>query len=140
MSRRRCRSVCDILSRNRRPINDSSKAGMSTMSDDDSSVPPPKSAVVVEGKVAGTLTESTTISPQKPENIRLVTPRAGADPRSPLGAATASPSSRWGALELRRKIADGGFGTVYLAWDPALEREVRSEEHTSELQSLRHLV
>ena len=32
--------------------------------------------------------------------------------------------SRWGALECRRKIAAGTFGTVYLAWDPALEREV----------------
>jgi serine/threonine-protein kinase len=31
---------------------------------------------------------------------------------------------RWGALELRRKIAGGRFGTVYLAWDPALERDV----------------
>src|SRR6185436_11025207 len=31
---------------------------------------------------------------------------------------------RWGALECRRKIAGGTFGTVYLAWDPALEREV----------------
>jgi len=31
---------------------------------------------------------------------------------------------RWGALEFRRKIGGGGFGTVYLAWDPALEREV----------------
>src|SRR5678815_5138618 len=31
---------------------------------------------------------------------------------------------RWGALECRRKIAGGSFGTVYLAWDPALEREV----------------
>jgi serine/threonine-protein kinase len=32
--------------------------------------------------------------------------------------------TQWGALKLRRKIADGSFGTVYLAWDPALEREV----------------
>jgi serine/threonine-protein kinase len=35
-----------------------------------------------------------------------------------------SPLGRWGALECRRKIAGGSFGTVYLAWDPALEREV----------------
>src|ERR1041384_5712209 len=32
--------------------------------------------------------------------------------------------SRWGPLECRRKIAGGRFGTVYVAWDPALEREV----------------
>src|SRR5574338_65617 len=31
---------------------------------------------------------------------------------------------RWGALDCRRTIAGGSFGTVYLAWDPALEREV----------------
>jgi len=31
---------------------------------------------------------------------------------------------RWGALECRRRIAGGSFGEVYLAWDPALEREV----------------
>jgi eukaryotic-like serine/threonine-protein kinase len=93
------------------------------MADDDSSVPPP-SAAVAEAKVEGTLTESTTSSPEQPENIRQATPRADPDRRSPLRPATASASNRWGALELRRKIADGGFGTVYLAWDPALEREV----------------
>ena len=31
---------------------------------------------------------------------------------------------RWGSLELRRRIGRGTFGTVYLAWDPSLEREV----------------
>jgi serine/threonine protein kinase/tetratricopeptide (TPR) repeat protein/TolB-like protein len=30
----------------------------------------------------------------------------------------------WGPLELRRTIGEGSFGTVYLAWDPRLEREV----------------
>jgi len=30
----------------------------------------------------------------------------------------------WGPLELRRTIGKGSFGTVYLAWDPRLEREV----------------
>src|SRR5512145_1555173 len=30
----------------------------------------------------------------------------------------------WGPLELRRTIGRGSFGTVYLAWDPRLEREV----------------
>jgi serine/threonine-protein kinase len=31
---------------------------------------------------------------------------------------------RWGPLEIRRKIGSGHFGTVYLAWDGALERHV----------------
>jgi eukaryotic-like serine/threonine-protein kinase len=30
----------------------------------------------------------------------------------------------WGRLEIRREIGRGGFGTVYLAWDPLLERHV----------------
>src|SRR6266850_985271 len=44
------------------------------------------------------------------------------EPHATLQPATAI--GRWGALECRRKLAGGGFGTVYLAWDPALEREV----------------
>jgi eukaryotic-like serine/threonine-protein kinase len=30
----------------------------------------------------------------------------------------------WGPLEIRREIGRGSFATVYLAWDPGLEREV----------------
>jgi TolB-like protein/tetratricopeptide (TPR) repeat protein len=30
----------------------------------------------------------------------------------------------WGRLEIRRELGRGSFGTVFLAWDPALEREV----------------
>jgi serine/threonine-protein kinase len=33
-------------------------------------------------------------------------------------------SSTWGPLELRRTIGHGRFGTVFVAWDPGLEREV----------------
>jgi eukaryotic-like serine/threonine-protein kinase len=33
-------------------------------------------------------------------------------------------SRTWGPLELRRTIGRGRFGTVYVAWDPGLEREV----------------
>ena len=32
--------------------------------------------------------------------------------------------SRWGPLDIRQKIGNGHFGTVYLAWDGALERQV----------------
>jgi serine/threonine-protein kinase len=32
--------------------------------------------------------------------------------------------SHWGSLELRREIGKGSYSTVYLAWDPRLEREV----------------
>ncbi len=31
---------------------------------------------------------------------------------------------RWGRFELRQKVGEGGFGSVYRAWDPDLEREV----------------
>lgn len=34
------------------------------------------------------------------------------------------PGSSWGPLEIRREIGRGSFATVYLAWDPGLEREV----------------
>ena len=33
-------------------------------------------------------------------------------------------STTWGPLELRRTIGQGRFGTVHVAWDPGLEREV----------------
>lgn len=31
---------------------------------------------------------------------------------------------RWGPLEIKDKLGHGGFGTVYRAWDPTLQREV----------------
>jgi len=95
------------------------------MSDDDRSEPPP-AAVVAESKGHRTLAESTVSTPHTQDMIRQLPPLADATvaarPYS-LRGANESTSSRWGALELRRKIADGGFGTVYRAWDPALERE-----------------
>ncbi len=54
------------------------------------------------------LAESTTDVPSEQQATPQVLPAMG----------------RWGALECRRKIAGGSFGAVYLAWDPALEREV----------------
>ena len=96
------------------------------MSDDDRSVPPP-TTLVSESKVPGTLAETTASSSHTQDVIRQLPPLAEApvaDRRYPLRGSTEPTSSRWGALELRRKIADGGFGTVYRAWDPALEREV----------------
>jgi serine/threonine protein kinase len=32
--------------------------------------------------------------------------------------------ARWGPLQLRNKIGSGHFATVYLAWDPVLQRDV----------------
>ena len=37
---------------------------------------------------------------------------------------TLPPGSMWGPLRLQREIGRGRFGAVYVAWDPALEREV----------------
>ncbi len=76
------------------------------MSDNDRSSPPP--AADAEGTVDRPLVESTASIPGEPQATSQLPPAMG----------------RWGALEFRRKIGGGGFGTVYLAWDPALEREV----------------
>lgn len=34
------------------------------------------------------------------------------------------PTSTWGRLEIRKELGVGGYGTVYLAWDPKLRRDV----------------
>ena len=39
------------------------------------------------------------------------------------GPASTAPQ-RWGRFELRQKVGEGGFGSVYRAWDADLEREV----------------
>jgi serine/threonine-protein kinase len=75
------------------------------MSDNDSTSPPPGAA---DDMVDRALVESTATIAAGPRATPQVRPAIG----------------RWGALECRRKIAGGGFGTVYLAWDPALERDV----------------
>src|SRR4249920_2572757 len=76
------------------------------MSDNDRSSPPP--AAADEDTSERALVESTA----------SVSGGHQATPQLPAAI------GRWGALEFRRKIGGGGFGTVYLAWDPALEREV----------------
>jgi serine/threonine-protein kinase len=50
--------------------------------------------------------------------------RTSADEDQPPDVVPARVVKSWGPLELRREIGQGHFGTVYLAWDPALEREV----------------
>jgi eukaryotic-like serine/threonine-protein kinase len=96
------------------------------MSENEMSLPP-LPAVVAEGQVDSPLAESTVSNPQRQEVISqqpLIEEGTPADRRYPLRGATGSAVSQWGALKIRRKIADGSFGTVYLAWDPALERDV----------------
>ena len=68
------------------------------------------------------------------ESARRTENRPGSQPSpSDSGWATASasvsdvpPFARltWGPLEIRRTIGHGRFGTVHVAWDPSLEREV----------------
>ena len=33
-------------------------------------------------------------------------------------------AAQWGRFDLRQKVGEGGFGSVYRAWDPDLEREI----------------
>lgn len=76
------------------------------MSDNDRSSPPPRRGA--DNAANRALAESTaSIAGEKHTRV-LIAPAM----------------SRWGALECRRTIAAGTFSTVYLAWDPALEREV----------------
>src|SRR5262245_57719782 len=49
-------------------------------------------------------------------------PDSPADPS--IGEILASTLKTWGPLEIRRTIGKGRFGTVCVAWDPGLEREV----------------
>jgi len=69
----------------------------------------------------------------------------GAAADVPVGAAPSFPLNRWGRLELRRTIGQGRFGTVHIAWDPGLEREValkilrRAGESASVIQEARLL-
>ena len=63
------------------------------------------------------------------EELRIVAELAAVH-REPDGSGTGEATpleprpARWGALEIREQIGSGHFGTVYLAWDSALEREV----------------
>jgi eukaryotic-like serine/threonine-protein kinase len=64
------------------------------------------------------------------EDLRLVAGVAavhrgsGASPSAVAADVREGGVARWGPLELRRKIGSGHFATVYLAWDPMLERDV----------------
>src|SRR3954468_9858317 len=65
------------------------------------------------------------------QQLRILADMAAVHRRAAAEAAVESPrdpaetrDTRWGPLELRRQIGNGHFGTVYLAWDPNLEREV----------------
>jgi eukaryotic-like serine/threonine-protein kinase len=48
------------------------------------------------------------------------------DSAQPKGPATASGArlAAWGPFELREQVGQGGFGEVYRAWDPKLQRDV----------------
>lgn len=45
----------------------------------------------------------------------------------------------WGGLELRQRLGAGAFGEVWLAWDPALQREVALKLRRAEAGVLRWL-
>jgi serine/threonine-protein kinase len=62
--------------------------------------------------------------------LRVIAALAAVHRESPAPPATSPPDagdetpSKWGPLVLRARIGQGHFGTVYLAWDGALERPV----------------
>jgi serine/threonine-protein kinase len=64
------------------------------------------------------------------EDLRLIADLAAVHRGSGVSSSAAalnvrgSGGARWGPLELRHEIGSGHFATVYLAWDPKLEREV----------------
>ena len=65
------------------------------------------------------------------DQLKIVARLAAAcsSPIDELAAAMNGPQSAallksWGRLEIRRELGRGGFGTVFLAWDPSLECEV----------------
>ena len=53
---------------------------------------------------------------------------------SPPAPATpvSEPGASWGGLEIRELISSGAFGTVYKAYDPALDREVALKLYATE--------
>lgn len=51
-------------------------------------------------------------------------PAIGGSPMMAETIAIQHSKKSWGNLELREKLGEGGFGEVFRAWDPQLEREV----------------
>ncbi len=58
-------------------------------------------------------------------NLAAACRAAPPDPAADLQPGTVGAQRKsWGRLEIRRELGRGSFATVYLAWDPALEREI----------------
>jgi serine/threonine-protein kinase len=65
----------------------------------------------------------------RPDRDPLDESRGGLDEtagdESESGAALSAPAARtWGRFSVLEKVGEGGFGAVYRAWDPQLEREI----------------
>lgn len=76
------------------------------------------------GEIVAAFRDSRSADFTHPDSASSKLRAASSDPERDEPPLWPSPPFRWGHLEVREKIARGGFGSVYCAFDPALDREV----------------
>src|SRR5262245_22151050 len=97
------------------------------MSDDDSRLMALAGAVADAETIDWTSVEANATQEESTiiRQLRVLADVASVHRSTPVEAdAPIHPGGTWGGLEIRRELGHGSFATVYLAWDPSLEREV----------------